>query len=68
MRTGENIWLRAGVLGALIVTGVVAALVLDLPDAATVRGWLDGEGAGGWAMLVGGLAVVLLGRMPRWVL
>jgi len=68
VRTGENIWLRAGVLGALIAAGVVAALVLDLPDAAQVRGWLEGGGSGAWALLVGGLALVLLAPVPRSVL
>lgn len=68
MRTGEGIWLRAGVLGALIAVGVVAALVLDLPDAAQVRAWLDGGGPTAWALLVGGLALVLLAPVPRSVL
>ncbi|WP_158657676.1 TVP38/TMEM64 family protein [Blastococcus saxobsidens] len=68
MRTGEGIWLRAGVLGALIAAGGIAALVLDLPDAGQLRGWLDGGGPTAWVLLVGGLALVLLAPVPRSVL
>lgn len=68
VRTGEGIWLRAGVLGGLIVAGGVAALVLDLPDAGQLRGWLDGGGPTAWLLLVGGLALVLLAPVPRSVL
>ena len=68
MRTGEGIWLRAAVLGALMAAGVVAALVLDLPDATQLRAWLDGGGPAAWVLLVGGLALVLLAPVPRSVL
>lgn len=65
MRTGEGIWLRAGVLGALVLAGVVAALVIDLPDPGQVRSWLDDGGALAWALLIGGVALVLCAPVPR---
>ncbi|NEK84668.1 TVP38/TMEM64 family protein [Blastococcus saxobsidens] len=68
MRTGQGIWLRTGVLGALIVAGGIAALVLDLPDPGQLRAWLDGGGPTAWVLLVGGLALVLLAPVPRSVL
>lgn len=70
MRTtaGEGTWLRAGALVALLLAGVVAALTVDLPSVAQVRGWLDDGGAGTWALLVAGLVVVLLAPVPRSVL
>ena len=65
MRTGAGVWLRAGLFGALIAVAVVAALVLDLPDAGQVRAWLAGGGATAWVLLIGGLALVLLAPVPR---
>ncbi|WP_158544483.1 TVP38/TMEM64 family protein [Blastococcus sp. TBT05-19] len=67
MRDGGGIWLRAAVLGVLLAVGVVAALVLDLPDAGQVRTWLDDGGATAWVLLLGGLTVVLLAPVPRSV-
>ena len=68
MLTGRGVWLRAGLLGAILAAAVVAALVLDLPDAARLRAWLDGGGPTAWALLIGGLALVLLAPVPRSVL
>ena len=65
MLTGRGVWLRAGLLGAILTAAVVAALVLDLPDAGQVRAWLSGGGAAAWILLVGGLALVLLAPVPR---
>ncbi|WP_167759129.1 VTT domain-containing protein [Blastococcus sp. TF02A_35] len=67
MRDGGGIWLRAAALCLLVVAGTVAALVGDLPEPAAVRAWLDGGGAAAWALLVGGVAVVLLAPVPRSV-
>ncbi len=63
--TGRGIWLRAGVLAALLAAGLAAALTVDLPGVATVRAEIDDAGAAGW--LVMGLAVglVLLAPVPR---
>ena len=58
-------WLRAGVLGVLLLLGGLLALVVELPDVASVRTWVDGAGAVGWAALTLGLAVVLLAPVPR---
>ncbi|WP_198597785.1 TVP38/TMEM64 family protein [Blastococcus atacamensis] len=65
MRDGGGIWLRAVVLGVLLAAGVVAAFVIDLPDAGEVRTWLDDGGPAAWALLVGGLTLVLLAPVPR---
>ena len=66
MRTAvQSAWLRAAVLALLVVVGGVLALTTDLPSVATVRTWLDGAGAAGWALLVLGVAVVLLAPVPR---
>ncbi|MGY2084342.1 TVP38/TMEM64 family protein [Blastococcus sp. SYSU DS0539] len=64
----DRIWLRAGLLGALLLAGALAALSVDLPSVAQVRAWLDGGGAGIWVLLVGGLVVLLLAPVPRSVL
>jgi uncharacterized membrane protein YdjX (TVP38/TMEM64 family) len=58
-------WLRAAILVLLVVVGAVLALTTDLPSGATVRAWLDGAGAAGWAVLVLAVAVVLLAPVPR---
>jgi uncharacterized membrane protein YdjX (TVP38/TMEM64 family) len=68
VRGGKGIGLRAGVLGALLVAGIIAALVLDLPDPDRLRSWLDDGGATAWALLIVGLALVLLAPVPRSVL
>ncbi|MCW2683032.1 MAG: Conserved rane protein of unknown function [Blastococcus sp.] len=68
MRTAvRGAWLRAAILVLLVVVGAVLALTTDLPSVATVRAWLDGAGAVGWAALVLGVAVVLLAPVPRSV-
>jgi uncharacterized membrane protein YdjX (TVP38/TMEM64 family) len=63
--TSRGVWARAALLVALLVAGVVAALVVDLPDVATVRSWIDGAGGAGWAALVLTVALVLLAPIPR---
>ena len=66
MRTAvQSAWLRAAILVLLVVVGAVLALTTDAPSVATVRAWLDGAGAAGWAALVLGVAVVLLAPVPR---
>ncbi|MCW2579012.1 MAG: Conserved rane protein of unknown function [Blastococcus sp.] len=66
MRTAvQSAWLRAAILALLVAVGAVLALTTELPSVATVRAWLDGAGAAGWAALVLGVAVVLLAPVPR---
>ena len=63
--TARGSWLRAGVLVAVLLAGVGAALVLDLPSVGTVRSWVDDAGIAGLAVLVLGYALVLLAPVPR---
>lgn len=63
--TGDGTWLRAAVLGVLLLVGGVLASVLDLPDVDAFRAWVDGAGAAGWTAMVLGLALVLLAPVPR---
>src|SRR3954451_24567933 len=63
----RSIWLRAALLGLLLVVGAVVAATVDLPDVHTLRGWLDGAGGVGWGAVVLGLAVLLLAPVPRSV-
>jgi uncharacterized membrane protein YdjX (TVP38/TMEM64 family) len=66
VRTPEQrIWLRAGALAGVLLAGGVAALTVDLPSVGQLRAWLDAGGPGVWALLVAGLAVVLLAPVPR---
>jgi hypothetical protein len=45
MRTAvDGIWLRAAVLGLLVVLGLVLVLTVDLPTVDAVRTWVDGAG------------------------
>ncbi|MDP5184161.1 VTT domain-containing protein [Blastococcus sp. BMG 814] len=68
MRTAvDRAWLRAAVLGALLLGGGVAALTLDLPSADHLRAVVDGAGAVAWPLLVGAVALVLLAPVPRSV-
>jgi uncharacterized membrane protein YdjX (TVP38/TMEM64 family) len=62
---GDSIWVRAAALGVLLALGVVIAFTVDLPGVGAVRGWVDGAGAGVWAAMVLGLALVLLAPIPR---
>jgi uncharacterized membrane protein YdjX (TVP38/TMEM64 family) len=63
---------RTLVRGALFVllalAGCVIAILVDLPDVATLRAWLDSLGAAGWAALLVGLALVTLAPVPRTAL
>lgn len=61
----ESVWLRAAILAVLLVVGGVLVITVDLPDVNAVRTWVEGAGAAGWAAMVLGLAVVLLGPVPR---
>jgi uncharacterized membrane protein YdjX (TVP38/TMEM64 family) len=61
----RGIWLRAAVLVLVLVAGVGAAVLLDLPDVATVRSWVDGAGGAGWAAMALVVALVLLAPVPR---
>jgi uncharacterized membrane protein YdjX (TVP38/TMEM64 family) len=66
MRTAvDGIWLRAAVLGLLVVLGLVLVLTVDLPTVDDVRAWVDGAGGAAWAAIVLGLALVLLAPVPR---
>jgi uncharacterized membrane protein YdjX (TVP38/TMEM64 family) len=63
----DSTWVRAAVLGLLVLAGLLFAFAVELPDVHTLRGWLDGAGGVGWAAVVLGLAVVLLAPVPRSV-
>lgn len=66
MRTAvDSTWVRAAVLGLLVLAGLLLALTVELPDVATVRGWIDGAGPWTWAGIVLGVALVLLAPVPR---
>ena len=65
MGTADSTWLRAAVLGLLLATGAVLALVVDLPRVDVIRSWVDEAGGVAWAGMVLGLAVVLLAPVPR---
>lgn len=66
MRTAErSVWLRAVVLGVLVGIAAVLALTTGLPSVGVVRSWLDDAGGVGWAAMVLGVAVLLLGPVPR---
>ena len=55
-------------LAALLAAGCAVALAVDLPDVATLRGWLDDAGPAGWAVLATGLALATLAPVPRTAL
>lgn len=59
---------RALLLVALIAAGCTVALVTDLPDVVTLRGWLADVGPPGWALLVVGLALATLAPVLRTAL
>jgi uncharacterized membrane protein YdjX (TVP38/TMEM64 family) len=61
----DGTWLRATVLGVLLVLGAVLAVLFDLPDVEDARSWVDGAGGAGWTAMVLGLALVLLAPVPR---
>ena len=66
MRTAvDSTWLRAAVLGVLVLAGLVVASTVELPAVGTVRSWVDGAGPWAWAGIVLGVAVVLLAPVPR---
>lgn len=67
-RNRDSTWLRATVLGVLLVAGAVLAAVLDLPDVDEARAWVDGAGRARWAAMVAALALVLLAPVPRTAL
>lgn len=63
--TGRGIWLRAAVLGGVLLAGLGAALSFDLPSVAAVRSWIDGTGGAGLVAMSLGYALVLLAPVPR---
>lgn len=66
MRTAvDSTWVRAAVLGLLVLTGLLLAFTVELPDVGTVRTWVDGAGPWTWAGIVLGVALVLLAPVPR---
>jgi uncharacterized membrane protein YdjX (TVP38/TMEM64 family) len=52
----------------LVLVGCAVALLVDIPDVPTLRGWLDSLGAPGWAALLVGLALATLAPVPRTAL
>ena len=61
-------WLRAGALVAVLAGAGVLVLVLDLPDVDAVRGWVERTGALGPVLLTFGVALALVGPVPRTAL
>jgi uncharacterized membrane protein YdjX (TVP38/TMEM64 family) len=57
--------LRAALLVVLLVAGIALTASVDLPAVATVRSWADGAGGAAWAWLTLGVALLLLGPVPR---
>jgi len=62
---GQATWLRAGLLGVLLLAATVLAVTLDLPGVGEVRAMVDAAGPLGWIAMVLGLALVLLAPVPR---
>ena len=60
--------MRAGALVVLLAAAGVVALTVDLPDVATVRGWIDRSGLLGLVLLTLGVGVALLAPVPRTAL
>jgi uncharacterized membrane protein YdjX (TVP38/TMEM64 family) len=60
--------LRTAALVLVLAAGCVLALLVDVPDVATLRTWLDHRGATGWAVLLVGLALATLAPVPRTAL
>jgi uncharacterized membrane protein YdjX (TVP38/TMEM64 family) len=52
----------------LLVAGGAVAVLVDVPDVSTLRGWLAARGASGWAALLVGLALATLAPVPRTAL
>jgi uncharacterized membrane protein YdjX (TVP38/TMEM64 family) len=61
----DSTWVRAAVLGLLVLAGALLAFTVELPDVGTVRGWVEGAGPWTWAGMVLGVALVLLAPVPR---
>ncbi|TQN43661.1 putative membrane protein YdjX (TVP38/TMEM64 family) [Blastococcus colisei] len=61
----DSTWVRAAVLALLLLVSLVLVVAVDVPDVASVRGWVDGAGPWGWAGIVLGVALVLLAPVPR---
>jgi uncharacterized membrane protein YdjX (TVP38/TMEM64 family) len=59
---------RGAVLLVVLAAAVTAVLVVDLPDAAAVRSWLTDTGPAGSVLLVLGVALALVGPVPRTAL
>jgi uncharacterized membrane protein YdjX (TVP38/TMEM64 family) len=61
-------WVRAGALVVVLAVGTVMALTVDVPDVATVRGWIDRTGTLGLLLLTAGVGLALVGPVPRTAL
>ncbi|WP_299953476.1 TVP38/TMEM64 family protein [uncultured Modestobacter sp.] len=59
---------RALLLLAVLLAGIAVALLVDLPEVATLRRWLADAGPVGWAALLAGLALATLAPVPRTAL
>jgi uncharacterized membrane protein YdjX (TVP38/TMEM64 family) len=57
--------LRLTILALVLLAGVVLAVTVGVPGIDKVRATVDAAGATGWAVLVTGLALLLLGPVPR---
>ncbi|NEK93689.1 TVP38/TMEM64 family protein [Modestobacter muralis] len=60
--------LRSVALLGLLAAGVVVAVLVDVPDVATVRGWLNRRGPVGWVLLLAAFSLAPLAPVPRTAL
>ncbi|MGY1670984.1 TVP38/TMEM64 family protein [Geodermatophilus sp. SYSU D00710] len=58
-------WVRAGALILVLAVATLAALTLDLPDVAAVRGWVERAGTPGLVLLTLAKGLVVVGPVPR---
>jgi len=61
----DSTWVRAAVLGLLVLAGLLLASTVELPAVGSVRSWVDGAGPWAWAGMVLCVALVLLAPVPR---
>jgi uncharacterized membrane protein YdjX (TVP38/TMEM64 family) len=59
---------HAALFAVLLAAGVVAALLVDLPDVHTLRARLTDGGPAGWTALLLGMALATLAPVPRTAL
>jgi uncharacterized membrane protein YdjX (TVP38/TMEM64 family) len=65
---GHRRWLEAAVLLGVLLLGLLALLVVDLPTVSPTRSWLAGGGPERWAAATAGLTLALLTPISRTAL